>query len=656
MVRDEAAVLDRCLEAASPVVDALCLCDTGSRDDTVERAESWMARRAVPGSVHRHEWRDFGVNRTLALEAARGLVAELGWDPQQSYLLLLDGDMVLEVSESFHRSLLQEDVYRVLQRNGVMVYPNVRLVRASVGGRFVCPTHEYFELPDGASIDLVSELSIRDLYDGGSRADKLERVERLLEQELRENPGSARAMFYLAQTYRGLRDYGRALFWYQRRIAAGGWAEEIWFSRYTIGMMQLEVGDARNGVRSMHASLRMDPGRAEPWFQLAFFFRKRGRFGLATFYAQRGLEAKPETRLLFVEPGVHPEGLRRELQIAAYSTRWRELGFDAGERLVLGEGVHPDLTDLAAGNQVFYAGALPTIRHVRVEAAVPDPFVAATPSVIPTSSGYLVCCKAVTYRIDAHQRFVSAAQGGVQRTESYLFEIDRDLTSGSQAWVEHDLVSVRDTQVQGLEDSRLVEWRGRRFLLGTSWNLHPQAIVRMSLAVLDGARIERLVPLSGYGDDRSQKNWLPFVDPHTGELHALYGYAPLVVLRVDVETGVCKPVVQVEHRRNLGRWRGSAGPLALPPQLGGGWLVLIHDVSWHGRRYYLHRFVHYSEDWELRRVSRPFFFRQREIEFSCGMCFAHEPGRLIVGFSVMDREAWLAEVELGVVDELLKPV
>ena len=168
----------------------------------------------------------------------------------------------------------------------------------------------------------------------------------------------------------------------------------------------------------MHAALRMDPGRAEPWFQLALFFRKRGRFGLATFYAQRGLEAKPETRLLFVEPGVHPEGLRRELQIAAYSTRWRELGFDAGERLVLGEGVHPDLTDLAAGNQVFYAGALPTIRHVRVEAAVPDPFVAATPSVIPTSSGYLVCCKAVTYRIDTHQRFVSAAQGGVQRTES----------------------------------------------------------------------------------------------------------------------------------------------------------------------------------------------------------------------------------------------
>jgi hypothetical protein len=215
---------------------------------------------------------------------------------------------------------------------------------------------------------------------------------------------------------------------------------------------------------------------------------------------------------------------------------------------------------------------------------------------------------------------------------------------------------VRDTLVQGLEDGRLVEWRGRRFLLGTSWNLHPQAAVRMSLAVLDGARVERLVPLSGYGDERSQKNSLPFVDPRTGDLLALYGYAPLVVLRVDVETGHCSPVAEVAHGRNLGRWRGSAGPLALPAELGGGWLVLIHDVSWHGRRYYLHRFAHYADDWRLLRVSRPFFFRQREVEFSCGMCFAHEPGRLIVGFSVMDREAWLAEVDLGEVERMLRPV
>jgi hypothetical protein len=165
------------------------------------------------------------------------------------------------------------------------------------------------------------------------------------------------------------------------------------------------------------------------------------------------------------------------------------------------------------------------------------------------------------------------------------------------------------------------------------------------------------VPLQGYGDERVQKNWVPFVDPRSGELHAIYGYEPLVVLRIDVETGRCAPVVEVTERRNLGRWRGSAGPLPLPEELGGGWLVLVHEVAVHGRRrYYFHRFAHYDQDWRLRRASRPFFFRERHIEFSCGMCIMHGGERLLIAFSVLDSEAWLAEVELEVVERSLRPV
>jgi hypothetical protein len=154
-----------------------------------------------------------------------------------------------------------------------------------------------------------------------------------------------------------------------------------------------------------------------------------------------------------------------------------------------------------------------------------------------------------------------------------------------------------------------------------------------------------------------QKNWLPFVDPRSGDLYAIYSYEPLVVLRIDVETGRCAPVVEVKEGRNLARWRGSAGPLVLPEELGGGWLVLVHEVAWHGRRrYYFHRFAHYDQAWRLQRVSPQFFFRERHIEFSCGMCYMHGGGRLLVAFSVLDREAWLAEVELEGVERSLRPV
>jgi glycosyltransferase involved in cell wall biosynthesis len=657
MVRDESAVLERCLEAAAGIVDAVCLCDTGSRDDTVERAQAWMARRGVPGRVHRHTWQNFGVNRTAAVEAARDLVAELGWDAARSYLLFLDGDMVLDVGEGFRKEALDADVYRVLQRNGSLVYPNVRLARASTGGRFVGATHEYFQPPPGARYADLAELSIDDLNDGGCRADKLERDVRLLEHELRENPANARAMFYLAQSYRGLRDFGHALFWYRRRIAAGGWPEEVWYARYAIGLMQLEVGDARAGVRTMHEAIRSDPGRVEPWFHLALFFRVRERFGRASFYARRGLENPPEKRSLFVEELVHPDGLRRELQIAAYSTRWRELGVEAGERLALGRGVPSQLAELAANNQAFYAGALGAVQHVRLEPELPEGYVPANPSVLAVRDGYLVNCRAVTYRIDPNQRFVAWNPGGLLRTENYLLHLSGDLGSYQQEWVDVGVEPARKAVVQGLEDCRLVAWQGRTLLLGTTWNLHPLAHLRMALLVLEAGGVKRFVPLQGYGDERVQKNWLPFVDPRSGDLHAIYSYEPLVVLRIDVETGRCEPVVEVKEGRHLVRWRGSAGPLVMPEELGGGWLVLVHEVAWHGRRrYYLHRFAHYDEAWRLQRASRQFYFRERHIEFSCGMCYMHGGGRLLVAFSVLDSEAWLAEVELDLVERSLRPV
>src|SRR5204862_6115097 len=122
---------------------------------------------------------------------------------------------------------------------------------------------------------------------------------------LAQGPGNVRAMFYLAQSYRSLGDWPRALVWYRRRIAAGGWAEEIWYSHYAIGLMYLSTGETAAAARALHAAIRLDPGRAEPYFCLAQHFRSRHRHLMAARYAMRGLErcgrGSPPGRMLFVE-------------------------------------------------------------------------------------------------------------------------------------------------------------------------------------------------------------------------------------------------------------------------------------------------------------------------------------------------------------------
>src|SRR5438552_11766558 len=86
IVRNEAHVLERCLDAARPLIDAASLCDTGSQDGTAELAASWLSRRGIPGLVHHHEFRDFGHNRTLSILAAQETLRRFGFDLERCYL------------------------------------------------------------------------------------------------------------------------------------------------------------------------------------------------------------------------------------------------------------------------------------------------------------------------------------------------------------------------------------------------------------------------------------------------------------------------------------------------------------------------------------------------------------------------------------------
>src|ERR1043166_5380999 len=91
IVRNEVKTIERCLEWGGPFISHWTICDTGSTDGTPEIIERFMARAGIPGKLYRDEWGNFGHNRTLAIERARGTA---------DYHLLLDADMVLKAQNS----------------------------------------------------------------------------------------------------------------------------------------------------------------------------------------------------------------------------------------------------------------------------------------------------------------------------------------------------------------------------------------------------------------------------------------------------------------------------------------------------------------------------------------------------------------------------
>ena len=69
IVKNEAAVIRRCLDSVLPIIDHWVIVDTGSTDGTQDIIRAHL--KDLPGELHERPWRDFAYNRSEALELAR---------------------------------------------------------------------------------------------------------------------------------------------------------------------------------------------------------------------------------------------------------------------------------------------------------------------------------------------------------------------------------------------------------------------------------------------------------------------------------------------------------------------------------------------------------------------------------------------------------
>ena len=106
IVKNESKIIFRLLETVLPIIDTYCICDTGSTDMTKELIKEFFDVRCIEGKIIEESFKNFGYNRTVALNAAKGMA---------DYLLFLDADMKLEIDSSFDKLKLTADVYTIAQ-------------------------------------------------------------------------------------------------------------------------------------------------------------------------------------------------------------------------------------------------------------------------------------------------------------------------------------------------------------------------------------------------------------------------------------------------------------------------------------------------------------------------------------------------------------
>jgi glycosyltransferase involved in cell wall biosynthesis len=307
IVKNEAKIIGRLAASVRPLIDYWVICDTGSSDGTPQVAREVFAD--VPGELHEDEWVDMATNRSRALVAARG---------KADYLLLLDCDQTLLIAGELPP--LSLDCYE-LKLNEDWVHWLPKLVRGDLPWCYRGSAHEYLDLdPPGTpwTRDRLRQIVVEHHADGGERRRKWTRGRTLLEKDLAADPDDPRTVFYLANTYRDMGRVRDAIRFYRRRIELGGWEEEVFWSRYQLGLL-LERSNSDKAVTTLMEAWEYRPTRAEPLFELARIHRERQRYSLAYLFATRGVGIPyPEDEILFVIKWIYDWGLKFEWSVAAY--------------------------------------------------------------------------------------------------------------------------------------------------------------------------------------------------------------------------------------------------------------------------------------------------------------------------------------------------
>jgi tetratricopeptide (TPR) repeat protein len=216
IVRDESRFIDDCLASLNGVVDEIVVVDTGSRDDTIEKA------RRYPVSIHSFAWRDdFSAARNFAIEQASG-----------DWILYIDADERLELpdSGSLRRALRDESKIawrvRFFPRVGWTAYAELRLFRNDPRIRFRGVIHEGIHAAigevgrgDGRDVGL-SDITLRHIGYEGSQLHKVSRNIELLRKYLKDNPDRSYCWWHLGEMLSMIGDEDAAIAAWRRGVKA----------------------------------------------------------------------------------------------------------------------------------------------------------------------------------------------------------------------------------------------------------------------------------------------------------------------------------------------------------------------------------------------------------------------------------------------------
>ena len=679
IVRNEEGRILRALNSVKPFISCAAICDTGSTDKTIEVMSKWFGDAKIPYIIEPNvKFENWSQARNAALAAADRFARADGNQFAFDYALLMDADMELRVGAPDLFNTLTEKAYSVQQRSGTLHYDNTRLLKADAlsTARYLGVTHEYLDVP---AVRISPDAAhFIDHADGANRTGKALRDIALLKRGLEAEPTNVRYMFYLAQSYSDAanattidadrrRMLEKAIRWYRRRVVGGGWEEEVWCAQISLATCEKALGNDNNYVAELLQAYRIRPSRVESIHALARYYREKGQVFPAFLFAEQALKTPRTGDSLFVNDYAYDVGSQEEFMISAfYIPGRREDGFKIADHLSLRPGPYDGTRNLARHNLFYYLPTLgekcPSFSSHKVDWTPPEHWAPLNPSVARVGDEMKMVIRTVNYRMDHQGRYLIRATDGTANntnpinTRNYLCDVERDLSiRDPNEIVVEGLLPCEYPLVIGFEDMRLFSVGDKLWTSSTMRQLHADGNCEQVLARIDfGTDIPEIVSpvIRKYKrmlrqPRATEKNWAPIVLP---DGRVSFMWRPGHVVNNDGQTVSVFPTGLTDDVL-------SGSSQVIPFRRGDDeWIAIVHEARQTPNsplRYYQHRFVTYNADFKLNRLSRPFVFNEKVIEFCAGMCWHPDNEHLVISYGFRDAEARIAKVHASDVERFL---
>ncbi|MCB0706622.1 MAG: glycosyltransferase [Saprospiraceae bacterium] len=346
IVKNESRVIQRCLSSLRHIIDYWVIVDTGSTDGTQEIIKDFL--KDIPGELFERPWKNFGYNRTEALQLAKG---------KADYLFIIDADEIIRLAPDFSWNKLYHDSYIVQFTDNGISYVRCQIVNNHFEWSYKGVLHEYIESKEAKTQALYPGLTIIRYLDGSRSSDpqKFKKDALVLEQALLEEPDNDRYLFYLAQSYRDCGDLAQALRFYQKRVEKGGWDQEVWYSLYQIAQLMERANEPWPKVMEAYLeAFQYRPNRVGPLYRiLRYYVNEKKQYHLGYLFGKTAIDMTIPQEALFVEQAIYDYYLPLEYGVCAFYVGNDVEAIKANNRILQNNNLSGDIFMRALTNRLF---------------------------------------------------------------------------------------------------------------------------------------------------------------------------------------------------------------------------------------------------------------------------------------------------------------